>query len=92
MSILVNEELDAIHQGEILLAEHIRKTIMRDVDTGKFSNYELMGRLGRTRVGVRAMISRKTWTLRYALGIARKLGYSLGTLEVVKNDESDVGS
>lgn len=86
MSDLVNEELDAIHHGEIALAEHIRKSIIADIDAGKFNRYELAGRLGRTHVGVEAMKTRKTWTLRYALTVARRLGYSLGALEVISDE------
>lgn len=82
MSSLVNEELDAIHQGENMLAEHIRSTIMSDIKAGKFNDHELAGRLGRTRVGVEAMKTRRTWTLQYAISIAHKLGYSIGKLEV----------
>lgn len=85
MSDLVNQELDAIHEGEKLLAEHIRTTILYDIETGKFTKYELAGRLGRTHVGVEAMKTRKVWTLRYALSVAHRLGYSLSNLEVVSN-------
>ncbi len=85
MSELVNAELDAIHQGEIALAEHIRSTIISDIDAGKFSKYELAGRLESTHIGVEAMKTRQVWTLRYAIMIAHKLGYSIGKLEVKSN-------
>lgn len=79
----INEELDAIHSAEHTLANHIRTTIIADIDIGKFNIYELSGRLGCSRVGVEALKTRKTWTLRYAITIARKLGYSLGNLQVI---------
>lgn len=86
MADFINEELDAIHRGEMVLAEHIRKTIIADIEAGKFNQYELAGRLNRSLVGVEALRTRQTWTLRYAIAVARRLGYSLGTLEVTKDE------
>lgn len=83
---LVNDELDAIHKSEIALAKHIRTIIINDIEAGKFNKYELAGRLSKSHVGVEAMKTRQTWTLRYAITIARRLGYSLGTLEVIKDE------
>ena len=85
MSDLLNDELTAIYDGEIALADNIRTTIMNDINAGKFSDYELAGRLNTTKIGVEAMKTRQMWTLRYAILVARKLGYSIGTLEVVRN-------
>ncbi len=86
MSDLLNDELTAIYEGEIALADHIKRTVMHDIVAKKFTDYELAGRLGTTRIGVEAMKTRKLWTLRYAISVARKLGYKIGRLEVVLND------
>lgn len=86
MSDSVSQELDAIYEAEKSLAEHIRNTIITDIEAGKFSKYELAGRLGRSHIGVDAMRSRKVWTLRYAISIAHRLGYSLSRLEVSLDD------
>lgn len=86
MSDSISEEMDAVHEAEKLLAEHIRTTILYDIEMGKFSKYELLGRLHKSTIGVEAMQSRKLWTLRYALAIAHRLGYSLSNLEVVKHE------
>lgn len=85
MSDFISDEVNAIHQSEIMLAQHIRAIVIADINSGKFNDFELAGRLGRTRVGVEAMKTRHLWTLPYAITIARKLGYSLGTLEVISN-------
>lgn len=86
MSDSVSAEMDHVHEAEKYLAAHIRSTIMTDIDAGKFNRYELVGRLGNGHIGVEAMKTRKVWTLRYAISVARKLGYSLGTLEVISNE------
>lgn len=78
----INQELDAIHNAEKSLAEHIRSIIIADIEAEKFSKYELAGRLNRSHIGVEAMKTRKVWTLRYAISVARQLGYSLGKLEL----------
>jgi hypothetical protein len=78
----VNDELDLIHEAKIQLADNIRKRIMLDVDSARFSQFELQGRLGKNAVGITAFKSRKVWTLDYAIIIAAKLGYSLGALSI----------
>lgn len=86
MTDYISQEMEAIYTAEKTLAEHIRKTIITDIDAGKFNKYELAGRLSCSPIGVDAMKTRKLWTLRYAISIARRLGYSLGTLEVISNE------
>lgn len=81
---MAGKEYDAIHASEISLAAHIQKTILADISAGKFSHYELIGRLNRSHIGIEALKTRKTWTLRYAIHVAHKLGYDLGSLTITK--------
>lgn len=78
----VNDELDLIHETKIALANSIRDVIMKDVLSGRFSPYELAGRLGKNAIGIEAFKTRKVWTLDYAILAARKLGYALGTIAI----------
>lgn len=81
---IANTELDGIFVVEINLASAIREQITRDYNAGKFSKFELAGRLSMSPIKLQSMLTRQQWTLRYAILIANKLGYQIQTMTKVE--------
>lgn len=67
---------DKVHKTELKITEHIRKHIIAYV--AEKGNDYIAGTLGLNQIQLSALLSRKHWTMKFALTTALKLNIHVG--------------
>lgn len=82
---------DKVHNLELEIAEHIRTTITSIAKRSDGVN-QLLLKLNLNTIQLQALLTRKHWTLRFALTTAVKLGLKIGTIAAFPHQMSTLKS